>query len=376
MPRHRQKHNMACFQRESPALKEILLRLYRAEKPMELDHHLYEFGSVEYHVQASASIPDNTYLSIATPLLYQDVVLSSGLPRYTLEMVKGISPDVIEIIEPPKEGYKLTLRLKYSRIPRNKGGVKMIASISSVQGVILSSQLKDMLMNVNSLEVSQGMYRPVKLIYHPREPFFVIKQPEKITAVFPMRFKEDTDVIIATAFFQELMDIGSSKAFVKAPHCIWSPIPPAELRGEPIEDLSTNGGFVSFDITGRHVEGKRLDKTVWNLLNFYAFVKYHVKSTRGFIQRRMRTRLESLVEVLYNAGIKDEHHIKKKNRGPKGVRKLLNFSKSKLLKKRYNFINKIKRIRSRIKIHWFSRFRKRWLNFSRFSSLTRYEKLN
>nr|XP_027116630.1 actin-related protein 2/3 complex subunit 2B-like isoform X1 [Coffea arabica] len=130
------------------------------------------------------------------------------------------------------------------------------------------------------------------------------------------------------------------------------------------------------DITGRHVEGKRLDKTVWNLLNFYAFVKYHVKSTRGFIQRRMRTRLESLVEVLYNAGIKDEHHIKKKNRGPKGVRKLLNFSKSKLLKKRYNFINKIKRIRSRIKIHWFSRFRKRWLNFSRFSSLTRYEKLN
>ena len=111
------------------------------------------------------------------------------------------------------------------------------------------------------------------------------------------------------------MDIGSSKAFVKAPHCIWSPIPPAELRGEPIEDLSTNGGFVSFgisytpctsfilrqeyqymilldyitDITGRHVEGKRLDKTVWNLLNFYAFVKYHVK---------VRTRLCSLARLL------------------------------------------------------------------------------
>lgn len=31
------------------------------------------------------------------------------------------------------------------------------------------------------------------------------------------------------------------------------------------------------DITSRHVKGKRLDKTVWNLLNFYTFVKYHVK---------------------------------------------------------------------------------------------------
>lgn len=45
---------------------------------------------------------------------------------------------------------------------------------------------------------------------------------------------------------QELMDVGSSKAFKKAPLFIWSPIPPPELRGEPIEDLSTNGGFLSF----------------------------------------------------------------------------------------------------------------------------------
>lgn len=49
-------------------------------------------------------------------------------------------------------------------------------------------------------------------------------------------------------FQQELMDVGSSKAFAKVPHCSWSPIPPPELRGELIEDLSTNGGFVSFGI--------------------------------------------------------------------------------------------------------------------------------
>ncbi|KAJ8530658.1 hypothetical protein K7X08_023539 [Anisodus acutangulus] len=106
-----------------------------------------------------------------------------------------------------------------------------------------------MLMNVNSQDVAQGMYKPIKLVYHPREQFYVIKQSQKITAVFPMLFKEKTDVIIATAFFQELMDVANSKACAKAPHCIWSPIPPPELRGEAIEDLSTNGGFVSFGIT-------------------------------------------------------------------------------------------------------------------------------
>lgn len=44
------------------------------------------------------------------------------------------------------------------------------------------------------------------------------------------------------------MDVGSSEAWNKAPHCTWSPIPPPELRGELLEDLSTNGGFVTFGI--------------------------------------------------------------------------------------------------------------------------------
>lgn len=44
------------------------------------------------------------------------------------------------------------------------------------------------------------------------------------------------------------MDVGSSEKWRKAPPCCWSPIPPPELRGETFEDLSTNGGFVSFGI--------------------------------------------------------------------------------------------------------------------------------
>lgn len=45
---------------------------------------------------------------------------------------------------------------------------------------------------------------------------------------------------------QDLMDVGSSEKWAKAPPCSWSPIPAPELRGEPFDDLNTNGGFVSF----------------------------------------------------------------------------------------------------------------------------------
>ncbi|XP_028774657.1 actin-related protein 2/3 complex subunit 2B-like, partial [Neltuma alba] len=182
--------------------------------------------------------------------------------------------------------------------------VKIIREISTIQSVVLSCQLKDMLQNVE-------FYKPIKFVYHPREPFFLIKQPQRIIAIFPIRFRENADVIIATAFFQELMDVGNSDKWAKAPRCSWSAIPPPELRGEAFEDLSTNGGFVSFDISSHHVEGKRPDKILWNLLNFNAYVRYHVKSTEGYIQRRMRKKLKSLVEVLHPTSLEENRQPKR-----------------------------------------------------------------
>ncbi|KAL4577414.1 hypothetical protein LXL04_013523 [Taraxacum kok-saghyz] len=62
--------------------------------------------------------------------------------------------------------------------------------------------------------------------------FFQVRIPEQLMAAFPIRFKEDSDLVVANAFFQELVDIGSSLKCARAPTCYWSPIPPAELRGE------------------------------------------------------------------------------------------------------------------------------------------------
>lgn len=36
-------------------------------------------------------------------------------------MIKGIASDVVEIVEPAKSGYQLTLRIDFTKIPRKKG---------------------------------------------------------------------------------------------------------------------------------------------------------------------------------------------------------------------------------------------------------------
>ncbi|XP_068653700.1 actin-related protein 2/3 complex subunit 2B [Aristolochia californica] len=373
---------MACLHRASPALEEILHKLYSKEKPMEIDHNIYEAGSVAYHIKGSASEAQELLLSITTPLLSPEVQPVKDIQHNTLQTIRKAYSNVAAIVEPPRAGFQLTLRLDFSKFPRHKDdSSKLITEIASLQGVILSSQLKDILWNLGSQVPSEGMYRPIKLIHHPKEPFFIIRMPDKIIAVFPMRFKEDSDVILATAFFQELMDVGSSTTWAKAPFCTWSPIPPPELRGEPFNDLSTNAGFVSFDILSQHVEGAKLDKTVWCLLNFPAYVKYHIKCTRSFIQRRMRRRLERLAEVMQKIKVEEDAYgdgdgDKSRKKGRRYVKKLMPISKPMILRRNCSAFKKhLRRIPSPIKIQGFARFRRRWLRIPRFSTLKRCNKL-
>uniref|UniRef100_A0A0E0PBH9 Arp2/3 complex 34 kDa subunit n=1 Tax=Oryza rufipogon TaxID=4529 RepID=A0A0E0PBH9_ORYRU len=344
---------MAFFSSGSRALVEILTGLQSVERPMPVDHTLFEFGSIRYHLQASITDSENIYLSISTPSLSYEASPSSGLPEITLQETRKMYHKFAEIIEPAKEGYTLTLRLNFSGLTRPKDRTKAINQISLLQSVILSSQLKDML-------ASLGSSGTMKLVYNQRDPFFVSKTPVKISAIFPMRFRDDTDLAIASSFFQELQDLGSTSSFSRAPRCSWSPIPPPELRGEYVHHLTTNGGFVSFDILARHVKGRRAARTAWILLNFQSYVKYHIKCTRSYIQSRMRKRLEIMTEVIDDAKFRGNDESRKKLQVRKrSKRRSIKFARAKKLQKGFKaVIDKIKRLRLRIRVKGLDRFRR------------------
>ncbi|XP_020882858.1 actin-related protein 2/3 complex subunit 2B [Arabidopsis lyrata subsp. lyrata] len=368
---------MAYLERASPALKETLLKIYRAEKPIEVDQHFHEFGSIQYHIKYSVSDPSIVHVSTSTLLETQGAVTLKEISSQTYEVIKNIAVGVIDIVDPPRLGFQLTIGIHLDNIPRGKEAIKIITKISEIQAIILSNQLKEMLRHLNFQDDSRPINnnnnnnRPIKIVYHPSEPFYVFKQMKKITAVFPMNFKDNSDVVIATSFFQELVEVGSQKEMGKAPQCSWSPIPPLQLRGEPVQDLTTNSGFVSFDITSRHVEGKRLDKTVWNLLNFYAYVKYHIKCSRGYIQRRMRKRMDSLVKLLNNTNLEEEA-AQNENGRCKYVKEFVKVPKGKMMMKQRckEMTRRVKISKFRIKINGCARlrFNQRWISFPKFSS--------
>ncbi|KAF2533108.1 hypothetical protein F2Q70_00030447 [Brassica cretica] len=104
-----------------------------------------------------------------------------------------------------------------------------------------------------------------------------------------------------TVFWQSSEEARRAASLSSAPSCSWSPTAPQELEGAPKETLSANAGFVTFVIMPRHVEGEKLDRTVWNLSTFHAYVCYHVKCSEGFMHTRMRRRVESMIQALDQA---------------------------------------------------------------------------
>lgn len=141
----------------------------------------------------------------------------------------------------------------------------------------------------------------VALVHRPMESYFLIPQADKVTVIYPMRFKDPIDTALAISFLQEFMEARRTPGLNNAPICTWSPTPPSELKEAPDEALDANAGFVTFVIFPRHVEGRKLDRTAWSISTFHAYVSYHVKCSEGFMHTRMRRRVESLIEALDRA---------------------------------------------------------------------------
>ncbi|KAI8000909.1 Actin-related protein 2/3 complex subunit 2A [Camellia lanceoleosa] len=209
---------------------------------------------------------------------------------------------VVQILDPPRDGFNLTVKLNLSKLPPDEEYRNtLLVKIASVREVVMGAPLRVVLKRLTSRAVAQDTDQLVALVHRPMESFFLAPQAEKVTVVFPMRFKDSTDTVLATSFLQEFVEARRTAGLSNAPPCSWSPSPPLELKDAPAEALSTNAGFVSFVIFPRHVEGKKLDKTVWNLSTFHAYVNYHVKCSEGFMHTRMRRRVESLIQALDRA---------------------------------------------------------------------------
>lgn len=226
----------------------------------------------------------------------------SGLPFGAVEAIKAAYGALVQILDPPKDGYNLTMKLNLAKLPSDEDQRHaLLVKIASVREVVLGAPLRAYLKHLASKTGALDVDGLIALVHRPNESFFLFPQQEKVTIVYPMRFQDSVDTVLATSFLQEFVEARRAAALNNAPLCMWSPTPPPELKGAPAQAQSANAGFVTFVIFPRHVEGPKLDRTVWSLSTFHAYVRYHVKCSEGFMHTRMRRRVESMIEALDRA---------------------------------------------------------------------------
>ncbi|XP_031392527.1 actin-related protein 2/3 complex subunit 2A isoform X2 [Punica granatum] len=272
------------------------------DKGVELDYQWVEFDDVRYHVQVSTKNPHIVLLSLSLPIPPPETDFPGGLPSGAIEAIKVSYGVVVQILDPPRDGFNLTLKLNLLKLPPDEDYKQsLLVKIASVREIVLGAPLRMVLKRLGSRMMIPNGNQLIALVHRPKEAFFVIPQVEKVIVVYPMRFSDSIDTVLATSFLQEFVEARRTSGLNNAPSCSWSSTPPLELKKVPPEALSANAGFVSFVIFPRHVDGRKLDRTVWSLLTFHAYVSYHVKCSEGFMHTRMRRRVESMIQALDRA---------------------------------------------------------------------------
>ncbi|OIW09577.1 hypothetical protein TanjilG_28176 [Lupinus angustifolius] len=283
-------------------LQTLFNRLQNLQKCVELDHNWVEFDDVRYHLQVSMKNPHILLLSVSLPTPSSETIFVRGLPFGAIEAIKAAYGVLVQILDPPRDGFNLTLKINLAKLPANQEQKHaFLVKVASVREVVLGAPLRVVLKNLASRTVARDMDPLVALVHRPKESFFLVPQANKVTVVYPMRFNDSIDIVLATSFLQEFVEARRTTGLNNSPPCSWSYTPPPELKGVSADALSANAGFVTFVIFPRHVEGQKLDRTVWNLSTFHAYVSYHVKCSEGFMHTRMRRRVESLIQALDRA---------------------------------------------------------------------------
>ncbi|CAN8303824.1 unnamed protein product [Cochlearia groenlandica] len=283
-------------------LQTLLNRSQNLEKAVELDYQWIEFDDVRYHVQVTMKNPNLLFLSVSLPNPPPEAMSFDGLPLGAIEAIKTAYGTGFQILDPPRDGFSLTLKLNFSKVPPDEGyRNSLLTKLASIREVVMGAPLKIIFKHLASRTVAPELDRLVAIMHRPNETFFLVPRADRVTVAFPMRFKDSVDIILATSFLKEFVEARRAATLNNAPSCSWSPTAPQELEGAPTETLSANAGFVTFVIFPKHVEGQKLDRTVWNLSTFHAYVSYHVKCSEGFMHTRMRRRVESMIQALDQA---------------------------------------------------------------------------
>ncbi|GMH67048.1 hypothetical protein TrLO_g5368 [Triparma laevis f. longispina] len=131
----------------------------------------------------------------------------------------------------------------------------------------------------------------------------IVSKSDRVTVVFAVDFADETDKAITRIFLQEFVEAQRSVNNCPPANFSRGSEPPMEIQSLPNADGNPDiAGFISFTIFKSHVDSKpKMIQSAKQLVNFLTYLQYHVKATKTYMHMRMRSKVNSLLQVLTRA---------------------------------------------------------------------------
>jgi len=192
----------------------------------------------------------------------------------------------------PETNYDFTIQFDVDNIPGNKE--KFPDALSLFKRHFFSAPFKKVFS-----AVEKGSAHPIITIdYRDDEAIYIKGEPERVTVVFSIMFKEKDDQTFAKIFLQEFADV--RRTMSNAPSVTFSTKEaPGEIKGVPGVKEGEGHSFATFVLFNNHI--KNGDRTINTIQTFRDYLHYHIKCSKAYLHNRMRSKVEDFLKVLNRA---------------------------------------------------------------------------
>jgi len=182
-------------------------------------------------------------------------------------------------------------------LPENKG--ELAYKVAMIRRNLLAAPFE-----LAFCEQAKGTVNPAVLTirYRSDEAMYIQSQPDRVTVIFSILFKEEVDRIIGKVFLQEFVDARRQAAIQQAPPVQYSKEPPLEIRSLVPNNRDEGMGYVTFVLFPRHFQEPEVgEATISKIQLFRDYLHYHIKCSKAYMHSRMRNRVDDFLKVLNRA---------------------------------------------------------------------------
>lgn len=271
-------------------VNEMLCNYFESEKQqpgekVKIEHKIADHDDVMYYIKHGSGQ--------RTILVSIKLACFEELTKYdVVEFLRKQYGDLL--LDQPEPGYSVTLSIDLNKIPDDYE--QLARSCAMLRRHCMASvfvkffDLQPNLTPKSSVERATIHFRSDGAMY-------IQALPDRVTVIYSITFKEQDDIVLGKVFIQEFTQ--SLKRIDRAPTVLCSQgTPPAELQGT---DAVAGESLVyfTFVLYPRHINtGPTREKAIDLLTMFPAYLHYHIKCSKAYLQMRIRSKTTEFIKAI------------------------------------------------------------------------------